>query len=35
VIKLTRRGRVVVTIVVTLVFLALLGYAGHIETLGL
>jgi hypothetical protein len=32
--KLTRRGRVVVTIVVTLVFMVALGYAGHIETLG-
>lgn len=32
--KLTRRGRVVVATVVTLVFMVAYGYAGHIETLG-
>ena len=33
--KLTKRGKVVVTIVVTLAFMVGYGYAGHIETLGL
>lgn len=32
--KLTRRGKLVVTIVVVLAFMVAYGYAGHIETLG-
>ena len=32
--KLTRRGKLVVYSLVVLAFMAALGYAGHIETLG-
>lgn len=33
--RITSRGKLVVRTVVVLAFMAALGYAGHIETLGL
>jgi hypothetical protein len=33
-VRITRRGKVVVTIAVVLAFMVGYGYAGHIETLG-